>query len=116
MMATPDTQSEQIVSVGVSEITDQAGCGRDEGFKLMNRVNLPLIAGALAAFLVVLAGFVTGRPYVLLAGAFALAIVGMVWNISGAITLWRMARNWFTARRLSRQGSQFVEGGTSSSR
>ena len=111
-MATPETRNEQIAPVGLSQVAERADDGGDTELALMNRVNLPIIIGALVAFSVVLVGFAIGRPYVLLGGVFALGTVGMAWNVAGAITVWKMARSWFTARRVSRYESRLAEGGT----
>ena len=109
-MITPETRNEEIALSGVSQVTEPADDDGDKELALISRVNLPVISGALAAFLVVLVGFATGHPYVLLAGACALGAIGLVWNIAGAITLWKMGRNWFTARRVSRHRSRLVGG------
>ena len=108
-MITPDTQNARITDDGLvgsdpSE-TRPTNHANDDEFAPMNRLTIPVIICATPAFLIALIGAWTGHHIMILAGGSALGLVQLVWLGAALATLRKMARNWFTARRIARRQS-----------
>ena len=101
-MATQETRNEQVELDRMDRLNLRADDGRDGEFALMNRLTIPIIICATPAFLVALAGAWTGIIVLVLAGGSALGLLQLIWLSAALVTLRKMARNWFTARRKTR--------------
>ena len=115
-MLTHDTQHEQTAPAAAPENTGRAGDGYDAEFALLHRLTIPVIICATPAFLVAIAGAWFGNFAMVLAGGSALGLVQLVWLGFALVTLRRMARSWFIARRTSRRGNSASSGGTGTTR
>lgn len=98
-MVTQERQNERMALAGADRPNQRAYDGRDGEFALMNRLTIPIIICATLAFLVALVGALTGIVVLVLAGGSALGLLQLIWLSAALVTLRKMARNWFTARR-----------------
>ena len=115
-MITPDTQNARITDDGLvgsdpSE-TRPTNHANDDEFAPMNRLSIPVIICATPAFLVALAGAWAGITELVLAGGSTLGLLQLIWLGAALVTLRKMARNWFIARRIARRQSSVSSAGT----
>lgn len=91
-MVAPDTQNARIVPAPLPT----------RRFTVTHFVSI-IIIGAFVAFLVALIGFLINNDVILVAGAFAVALVTFIWAAAVVIALWKIWRSRFTDRRVFRQ-------------
>ena len=102
-MATQDTQNAQNM---VENVATEAGLARvdsgkaaDKELVALNRVTVPIVFVACLGLLVAVVGLFTDNFHIALGGTSLVAAGALAWVVAASIVIWKMAAQWFGARR-----------------
>ena len=102
-MAAPETKNAQNM---VEEASTEAGAAiadsrkaADKELVALNRVSVPIVFVACLGLLVAVVGLFTDNFHIALGGTSLVAAGALAWVVAASIVIWKMAAQWFGARR-----------------